>query len=104
VVKRKSEGASAIGVRGFLLVKARSSRFGPSLFYHLHEKYEIEHAMRDAVATDDERPDSDLNEMTMDWEKGKPGKISRRVGQFSRAETGQFRRALKSLMTTFANA
>ena len=95
MVKRKSEGASAIGVRGFLLVKARSLRFGPSLFYHLHEKYEIEHAMADIVANADYCPESDLNEMTVEWEKGEWGKISRRVGQFSRAETGQFWRALK---------
>jgi len=64
-------------------VKARSSCFGPSLFYHLHDKYEIEHAMADIVANEDERPESDLNGMTMEWEKVEPGKISRRVGQFS---------------------
>ena len=95
MVKGKSEGASAIGVRGFLLVKARSLRFGPSLFYHLHEIYGIEHAMAGIVANADDCPESDLNEMTGEWEKGERGKISRRVGQFSRAETGQFRKALK---------
>jgi len=55
----------------------------------------IEHATADIVANADDCQESDLNEMTMDWEKEKPGKISGRVGQFSRAETGQFRRALK---------
>jgi transcription initiation factor IIF auxiliary subunit len=69
VVKRKGWGASAIGVRGFLLVKARSSRFGPSFFYHLHEKYEIKHAMADIVASADDCPESNLNEMTMSGEK-----------------------------------
>jgi hypothetical protein len=52
--------------------------------------------MADVVADEDERPESDLNEMTMEWGKVEPGKISRRVGQFSRAEAGQFRKALKS--------
>jgi len=51
--------------------------------------------MADIVANADDCQESDLNEMTMDWEKGKPGKISRRAGQFSRAETGQSWRALK---------
>ena len=51
--------------------------------------------MANAVADEDERPESDLNEMTMEWEKGGPGNISRRVGQFSRAGAGQFWRALK---------
>ena len=64
-------------------MKARSSRFGPSLFYHLHEKYEIEHEMANTIANADDCQESDRNEMTMEWEKGKPGKISRRVGQFS---------------------
>jgi len=39
--------------------------------------------MADIVANEDERPESDLNGMTMEWEKVEPGKISRRVGQFS---------------------
>ena len=51
--------------------------------------------MADIVANADDCQESDLNKMTMDWEKRKPGKISRRVGQFSRAEAGQFWRALK---------
>jgi len=51
--------------------------------------------MADIVANADYCPESDLNEMTVEWEKGEWGKISRRVGQFSRAETGQFWRALK---------
>jgi len=39
--------------------------------------------MTNVVANEDERPESDLNEMTMEWEKVEPVKISRRVGQFS---------------------
>jgi len=39
--------------------------------------------MADVVANEDERPESDLNKMTVEWEKGEPGKINRRVGQFS---------------------
>ena len=85
-------------------MKARSCCFGPSLFYHLHEKYEIEHAMADIVANADDCQESDLNKMTMEWEKGKPGEISRRVGQFSRAETGQFWRALKPVVAGLADA
>ena len=39
--------------------------------------------MADIVANADDGQESGLNEMTMEWEKGKPEKISRRVGQFS---------------------
>lgn len=71
VVKEKGWGASAGGVRGFLLVKARSWCFGPSLLYHLHNKYEAEQVMADAAAANaDDCPESDLNEMTVEWEKG----------------------------------
>ena len=66
--KKELRGASA-GVRGSFFGRPGVTASGLHYFYHLHEKYESEHAMADAVVNEDDCPESDLNEMTVEWEK-----------------------------------